>query len=409
MIEACLLVTLLGLISSSRSAKSLINPFQIYFFIWFFILFDYYIFSNTYIKFPEIFLIFFLFEKIIELIFLLVINKRSLLLRGNKISISFSESHRHLILFAQILVLIGLPLAYWRAMSLTSDANIFSSSGYVELRRSLTDGGKSYGIFGYFSILSYVVSSVSVFLYKYRYISLPRIILSVTCSLFYIYFGTGRTTFLLFLCLMAVPLIMMNVIKIKGLIAFILIFILVFIFVAGMTGKGISTSDDLLNNLKNLFNNLRSYTVAPLLAFSQLFSSSPAPEWGINTFRFIIAIANHLGIINIEPANLIKNYSFVPDPTNVYTVYAPYFRDFSYFGLAAPMIFLMAHYFIYRKAAKNGGAWVFYYAASVFPLFMQFFQDQYFSLFSMWLQIWFWFWLFAGNRKNILRDEAACA
>jgi oligosaccharide repeat unit polymerase len=100
-----------------------------------------------------------------------------------------------------------------------------------------------------------------------------------------------------------------------------------------------------------------------------------------------------LGLSNIQPVALIKEFTYVPDLTNVYTVYEVYFRDFSYSGILIPPLFLVGHYWLYRKALLFGGVWIFYYSASVYPLVMQFFQDQYFSILSLWIQVAFWFWL----------------
>jgi oligosaccharide repeat unit polymerase len=134
------------------------------------------------------------------------------------------------------------------------------------------------------------------------------------------------------------------------------------------------------------------------LAFSQLFESSPSPDWGVHTFRFFIALQYVLGISAITPKPLVREFDFVPDPTNVYTAYDVYFRDFAYFGILVPPTFLILHYWLYRKAMRLGGVWIFYYSASVYPLVMQFYQDQYFSLLSMWIQIIFWYWIFLRLR-----------
>jgi oligosaccharide repeat unit polymerase len=169
-----------------------------------------------------------------------------------------------------------------------------------------------------------------------------------------------------------------------------------------MTGKGILIDEGLLENIDSLLENLRSYTIAPLLAFSKLVESNPPLGWGENTFRFFIALQHSLGLSNIQPVALIKDYAYVPDSVNVYTVYEVYFRDFFYSGILIPPLYLVGHYWLYRKALLFGGVWIFYYSASVYPLVMQFFQDQYFSLLSLWIQIVFWYWLIIVLPKSRL-------
>jgi oligosaccharide repeat unit polymerase len=153
-------------------------------------------------------------------------------------------------------------------------------------------------------------------------------------------------------------------------------------------------------NLESFLENLISYTIAPVLALFGLMNTELMLDYGLNSLRGLIAVLYSFGLIESPPVNLIKNYEFVPNPTNVYTVYEVYFRDFYYFGLLIPPLFLLVHWWLYAKALRIGGRWVFYYAASVYPLLMQFFQDQYFSLFSMWVQVGFWYWLFLKSEKQ---------
>jgi oligosaccharide repeat unit polymerase len=228
---------------------------------------------------------------------------------------------------------------------------------------------------------------------------LPRV------SLFYVYVSTGRTHLLLLLSLTLVPLIMLEVVRLRGLSIALLLTAATFVFIATMTAKGISLEADFLENAASLAENLRAYTVAPFVAMSELMQADRPIEWGANTFRFFISVLHALGVSDTPPPMLIRDYVFVPDPTNVYTVYDVYFRDFSYLGVFVPPSLLAVHWWLYDRARKVGGKWMFYYAASVYPLATQFFQDQYFSPLSIWIQIGLWFWIFLGADKKVPVDN----
>jgi oligosaccharide repeat unit polymerase len=106
-------------------------------------------------------------------------------------------------------------------------------------------------------------------------------------------------------------------------------------------------------------------------------------------------------LTDVSPIALLRDYESVPNLTNVYTVYEVYFRDFWYFGVLVPPVFLVVHWELYRRANFIGGIWIFFYSASIYPLVMQFFQDQYFSMLSMWMQIGFWYWFLLVPNQSL--------
>jgi len=83
----------------------------------------------------------------------------------------------------------------------------------------------------------------------------------------------------------------------------------------------------------------------------------------------------------------------VPMPTNVYTVYQPYIKDFGLVGGSLVLFVLgFLHALLYRRATVRNPhtTYVFLFALSLFPLVMQAFQDMYFSLLSLWIQYGTW-------------------
>ncbi len=369
------------------------NPFQIYFFIWFFIVGIYSLSSDSFIPVsPEFFFLIFVAKVLSFAILLVASGKYNGGVVVNQSSVVWVPREK-VLFFAQLFALLAIPLTYQKAKELSGGTDIFTVEGYMRLRSSMTEDGQGFGILVYFSILSHVISSIRVVDFVKRRAGGVFLLISVLSSLVYIYMGTGRTYILLLGLLMVIPLVVFGFVRIRGLMVSALIFMLMFFVIAAMTAKGVTVDAGSSENAGSLFSNLRSYTVAPLIAFSRLEAIGSEVSLGEYSFRFFVSILNAAGLFGVKPVALIKGYEFVPDATNVYTVYEVYFRDFSYVGVFVPPLFLIGHWFLYKRAMLFGGRWVFLYASSVYPLVMQFFQDQYFSLFSMWLQIWFWYWI----------------
>lgn len=400
MLEALICVTLAGLILSSNRRLGIANPFQIYFIIWFLIFSGYYLSREKYVDLSSDFILLLISVKLFSFLLLFVVF--CLRKKDPEILLSFkiSKSQDFWILLAQIAVIIALPFVYERALMLARGADIFTFSGHIKLRALMHSHGEGYGLLSYFFTLSYIVSSVTLFYYRQLNANFVRLLLSILASLFYLYLSTGRTHILLFSCLVFIPLIIGKMIKARTIMALTVIFISIFVFFSMTTGKGISLKDIGLTNQIILFwDHLQYYSIMPLVGFFQLIEFGPEIDLGKNTFRFFIALQYELGLSEIQPLLLIKDAVYVYDSINVYTVYEPYFRDFYYFGIMIPSIFLIVHYWLYQKAIRFGAVWNFYYAASVYPLTMQFFQDQYFSLLSTWIQIAFWYWFFIVPKK----------
>lgn len=392
MLECLMCLIFLGLVLASGRRIGFSNPFQIYFLIWFLIIFGYYLSRETFIEVSLEFLLLMFAAKALALSLLIGIYATPLFQVKSKQAIFIPEARDRRVWLAQILVLIALPLAYQQAIHLADGDSIFTVLGYVKLRLALTENGESFGLLDYFTSLAFVLSSIQIYSYLAKKTSFLRLTLSVLISLQYGYLGTGRTLFLLLIILMVTPLITVKIIRFRGMAISVLLTIFIFIFVATLTGKGISPDADFFENIASFLDNLRGYTIAPWLALSQFIKSWSGMDFGLNTFRFFVSVLHASGLTNIAPIALIRDYEYIPDPTNVYTVYEAYFRDFWYFGIFIPPIFLIGHWWLYRKANRTGGVWVFYYSASIYPLVMQFFQDQYFSLLSMWIQFGFWYW-----------------
>lgn len=161
---------------------------------------------------------------------------------------------------------------------------------------------------------------------------------------------------------------------------------------------------DQSNILEFIFYYLRLYFSTSTLAFVQWAELPHDYLYGANTFRFFLAILNAIGY-NINVPKTVQEFVWVyGDLTNVYTVLQYYAKDFGLvYAFIIQLVLGMIHGFFYKESVlcnENKPFFIGIQSFLYFPLIDQFFDDKYFSIFSTWLQLIFWTWLF--TRKGFL-------
>jgi len=409
MIYILLLLAFVGILISKVLVKGSGNPFQIYFGVWFSIFVIYALTKDSWIQLPFNVYLMLIVNIVIWMLGLLIYTN---LLSDHKITNYFDQRNR-LRFNARLLNLLILaslaasPFVLMTALKLAGGESLLTVEGYTALRRSLVSGS-GYGVLAYFVPLSFVLSSIVLFRIFRREATLFEILTAIPLSIFYAYTATGRGFFLMLAVMTVSPLVIYRYLRVSGLILVALIFLSLFILISYLTSKGIQQGVSVSGNYTSFVLSLRSYTVAPLLAFGVMIDNINTYSYGAHVFRIIYAAMNAIGFdYNIVP--LVKGYVRVPDLTNVYTVYDPYFRDFGVIGVHVFTLIIMSfHLVLYRFFLIKGGWVAFYYGATLFPLIMQFFQDMYFSLMSMWIQICIWYYIlvktspkFGGEKRQI--------
>jgi oligosaccharide repeat unit polymerase len=124
---------------------------------------------------------------------------------------------------------------------------------------------------------------------------------------------------------------------------------------------------------------LVSYIIGPTAAFDyyiqhrEYYASLPH-----HTFKFFLAIATKLHLAQYQGQSAFANFVFVPYPINVYTVYQDYISDFGlYGGLIAILVIGLVQTLLYRKARTGSELGIYFYAITLFAVFMAPFSDEY--------------------------------
>ena len=285
---------------------------------------------------------------------------------------------------ASLIAAAGLPFFLLRAAHLAEGG--ITDNPFINIRYELTQGGENYGLFAYLIPISVFASALTAVFAR----SLPRaaIVFVFIVMGSYAALWTGRTVaFNVILLVLSILVLQGRIGALKAGLISIAVGLLLFGTVGVVLGKGGNLDSDLVSNVASILESLRDYALSPLAAFQQVLQNDPPLSWGANTFRTYFAALSAIGIDGLEVVPLVKEFTFVPVPVNVYTVFHPYYVDFGIAGILVTFTVIgFLHSYVYRKGSEGDPVWIVLSGLMTFPLFMQFFQDQYFSLASTWTQ-----------------------
>jgi oligosaccharide repeat unit polymerase len=228
----------------------------------------------------------------------------------------------------------------------------------------------------------------------------------VATALAYAFLSTGRTNVLFVLTLVGGGAAILGLVRPLTLIALAgTTFITTFGVTAFLLKKGVTGGSGIGHQVGSAFT---QYVLAGTAGLNDYLAEGMRPLlWGENAFRFVFALLNRLGF-DAEPRPLVMEFRSVPFPTNVYTVYRPYYEDFAWAGVAFSQWCLGAfHSATWLRARAGHRSHAFLYGALLYPLLMQLFADQYLSLASLWVQAFLFLAMIRPWRFPRLR--AGCA
>jgi oligosaccharide repeat unit polymerase len=287
---------------------------------------------------------------------------------------------------------IGLPFFLEASYKIFIASNV--ENFFVGLRTELVYEEQDIGPLKYLFPFSFIVYAINLqsFLKERNQKNRVLFIISFLVTITYAIFNTGRIIFLAVL----VVYIGMNFIynkkfSLKKLFLPIIIFMIIFISFGIVYGKGGNLDDSTKENIGSAAQTTAIYMVASLNALDlEMHHQFKVNYDGNNSLRFFIKIGKILNLIpNSKVNELLTPFIYVPYPTNVYTFYSPYIKDFGkFFSWLMIALFGLIHTFLYNKAISTKSLrYSLYYSIMLFPLLISFFADQYLTLTSFWLQI----------------------
>ncbi|NMC40460.1 MAG: oligosaccharide repeat unit polymerase [Bacteroidales bacterium] len=292
-----------------------------------------------------------------------------------------------------VLTIITLVLLWFRAREMASQ--VWAKNFFIALRHQLTNMRMTYGILDYFLVFGLFASLFRLYLFdNFRDLTFKRrvkLVISVLISFAFLALSTGRTYIFFYFITVFITLYLKGKFRSRYVTGFFLTALLTFVIVGIVLNKGGEFGESAGENLKLGLGHILAYFEGPVLALDRFVTSGFDHTFGKNTFRFFIAVLYETGLVNTPPVDIVKEWIFVPYPTNVFTVFQPYVMDFGIPGCWVIMFLLgLVHTWMFYRAKTSDNHFKMLTAYSYFPLLMVFFQDQYFSLLSFWIQLWFY-------------------
>ena len=143
------------------------------------------------------------------------------------------------------------------------------------------------------------------------------------------------------------------------------------------------------------------YILSPSVAFERA-QEKLTEQFGSRSFAFIYALITRLGLGNFVVEPKLQEFVYVPIPTNVYTIFQPFFQDFGYKGVA----FFATVYgtftgWLYRQCNNGGAISKCVYAYVIEILILQFYQENLILSLSMMIQYCFVFFFVLQTRFGL--------
>lgn len=284
----------------------------------------------------------------------------------------------------QLLAIVGLPFYIAKAVSFADLG--FTENLYLNIRVAMTEEGETFGVWAYLMPVSVVAFAFNV-LFS-RHVSIVEIVASTLVALTYAVLGTGRTFLFVIILVTASILVITNRIRpLTGAGVILGLGLVAFATLGIVLGKGGSVAFSLSENLVSLIESFEVYALGPIAAFDIVVRQDPPLTTGEYIFRSFYAFIKAVGLEDVKVTPLVQEWISIPVEINVYTIYHPYWLDFGLVGaLLAQFVFGVFHGVAYRRATNGHPIWIVAFSLLSYPLFMQFFQDQYASLASAWVQ-----------------------
>ena len=276
------------------------------------------------------------------------------------------EIHIKLYNFLYIFAIITTPLFFIQIFKVVSQFDL--NDIFYNIRVLAVYGDEDYGFLKYSYIINQVIFAVGVWAYpKIPKWQLTTIVITNLLGQFALMEKSG----IFFLAITTIfVLYEKKVIKVRTIAMVFFVLLLVF-FVINV----LLTSDE-DNDGMTFIDFFVIYLLSPTVAFERI-SEDLSQQFGSHTFQTIYLFLNRFGF-NYEVNTRLQDFVWVPLPTNVYTIFEPFFRDFGYRGVAFfAFLYGTLSGWLYRSF-RNGSMisrCIYAYIAKI--LIMQFYNEDF--------------------------------
>ncbi|MBO4849400.1 MAG: oligosaccharide repeat unit polymerase [Prevotella sp.] len=231
-------------------------------------------------------------------------------------------------------------------------------------------GDESYGFLNYSYVLNQVLLVVAF--WEYPRVPLWKVLTIVLASIMSAFAIMEKGMLFFLFSSMLYVLYAKRVIRMRSMVLSVLSVVLVF-FLINIARDYREDADP--NDAMTFLDFFGIYVMSPAVAFEQV-QEDLTPQWGSHTFQTVYLFLARWGG-DYEVNKKLQEFVWVPLPTNVYTIFQPFFEDFKYKGVAFFAFFygVFSGWF-YRLARNNNGFGKCVYAMVVYVLALQFYQEN---------------------------------
>jgi oligosaccharide repeat unit polymerase len=213
----------------------------------------------------------------------------------------------------------------------------------------------------------------------------------ILLALIYNFLSTARTGLIFFiLSILIVYFISKRRIKISTVCLAAAIVLIAFFLPAIFLQKGINLNAGISHNLSSMATNIQVYLVGSLVAFDKAIHSPVMDVYfsSLYSLRFFFSILHFLGINLQSPPELVLPYFYTPYPVNIYTMYFPWYIDFSWLGIFAMAFCLgLLATFSFTSALNKKSYGMLFYATIMSGILLGNLGDFFLVGLSFWLQL----------------------
>ena len=278
------------------------------------------------------------------------------------------DYNRNIFTFFFVISMIITPLYVYRILQIVM---MFSTDDLMSNIRTLSIYGEGQGFLNYSSVINHALFAVAIWSYP----KVPMwqvVLLALACLMNSLAIMEKGTMFFVFVCIIFV-LFERRVIRLRSIAVSGVLLILVF-YVFNLAR---SEDTDYQEN-ETLLDFFAMYALSPPVAFCQLMREV-TPQFGTNTFETIYLFLDRFGVQDIVVKEKLQQFVWVPIPTNVYTIFQPFYIDFGYQGVAYMAgLYGVISGWLYRLFRNGSGIACCLYTYIVDALVLQFYQENLF-------------------------------
>ena len=312
---------------------------------------------------------------------------------GHERSSEIPQMNRTVFNWLYVITMVITPVYVYQILKIVM---MFDSADLLNnIRLLAVYGGQGFGFLQY----SYVLSQVMVVVAFWQYPKIPfwqllTIVVAAMMSAFAI-MEKGMLFFLFITIIFC--LYEKRVIKMRSIIVSIVSLVLIFFLFNIARDSSDGSSDESMTFL-DFFG---IYILSPAAAFGTV-QPDLIPQFGSHTFYSIYIFLVRWGG-DFVVYDKLQEFVWVPLPTNVYTVFQPFYLDFGYKGVAVfAMFYGVVSGWCYRQMRYGSGVAKCLYVYITYALVLQFYQENF--VLNMVSLIQFIFFIFIIQQRKVTVD-----